>query len=313
MILEYFGNTLDPNKWEDICDTCYRIRYQNDHYRKIPANYCGDAGIEGFTRSGITYQCYFPDKSYSDNEYYNHIRNKATADIEKLKTNIERLKNFGVTNITEWHFVIPEYRDPRILTHLHKKKLEIINLKNSDPSKYSIISNDFDIIIKTADDFSDEIYKYIIHDITENKVKIDFKREKNIDITKCDSEKVSNIKRKIKAIMNCDENDERFVTVVNGYITAYMYGIELLQKLNECWPALYQEIFDLMEASKNDVYLRTAMNTDRSINKQLFDKIMDEFVNSLKGIKSLSNSAIIELKQDIIAGWLADCYMEFKG
>ena len=92
-----------------------------------------------------------------------------------------------------------------------------------------------------------------------------------------------------------------------------MYGIELLQKLNKDWPALYQEIFGLMEANKNDVHMRTLMNTDRSINKQLFDQIMNEFVNSLKEIKGLSQSAIIELKQDIIAGWLADCNMEFKG
>lgn len=313
MILEYFGDTLDPNKWEDICDTCYRYRYQKDHYQKIPANYCGDAGIEGFTRSGITYQCYFPDKIYSDNEYYDHIRDKATKDINKLKVNIERLKEFGVTIITEWHFVIPENRDPRILIHLTNKKMEIKKLKQDDPAKYSIISDDFDIILKTAEDFPDEIYRYVIHDITENKVKIDIKREKYIDITKCDSDKVANIKRKIKAIMNCDETDDRFIAVVNGYVSAYMYGIELLQKLNKDWPALYQEIFGLMEANKNDVHMRTLMNTDRSINKQLFDQIMNEFVNSLKEIKGLSQSAIIELKQDIIAGWLADCNMEFKG
>lgn len=312
MILEYFGDKLNPNKWEDICDTCYRMRYQKDNYCKIPANYGGDAGIEGFTRSGITYQCYFPDKNYADSEYYNHIRDKATKDIDKLKENIDRLKNFGVTNISEWHFVIPEYRDSRILSHLNKKKLEIINLKKNNPSKYSIISDDFDIIVKTAEDFSEEIYKYVIHDITENKLKFDIKREKYVDTTKCDSEKVANIKRKIKAIMHCDDSDEEFVAVVNAFVTSYMYGIELLQKLNKDWPALYQEIFDLMEANRNDVHVRTLMNTDRSINKKLFDQIMDEFANSLKEIKGLSSSAILELKQDIIASWLADCNMEFK-
>ena len=287
-------------------------RYQNDHYQKIPATSGGDAGIEGFTRSGVVYQCYFPDKQYSDNEYYEHLRQKATNDLNKLKINIKRLKELGVTYISEWHFVIPEYRDSRILKHLNTKKLEIQTLKSGDPQKYDIISDDFDIIIKTAEDFSSEIYRYILHDISEEKIKIDFVREYNVDITKCDSSKVANVKRKIKAIMHCDESDEDFKLVVEAYITSYMKGLEILQELNTTWPAVYQEIYDLMEAYKNKVHKQSLMNRDKSVNKELFDQIMNNFQCSLKDVKGLSEASQIELCEDIIAGWLADCNLEFK-
>lgn len=312
MILKYFEKNLNPQKWEELCDSCYMQRYQNDHYQKIPATSGGDAGIEGFTRSGVVYQCYFPDKQYSDNEYYEHLRQKATNDLNKLKTNIKRLKELGVTYVSEWHFVIPEYRDSRILKHLNTKKLEIRTLKSGDPQKYDIISDDFDIIIKTAEDFSSEIYRYILHDISEEKIKIDFVREYNVDITKCDSLKVANVKRKIKAIMHCDESDEDFKLVVEAYITSYMKGLEILQELNTTWPAVYQEIYDLMEAYKNKVHKQSLMNRDKSVNKELFDQIMNNFQCSLKDVKGLSEASQIELCEDIIAGWLADCNLEFK-
>lgn len=312
MIINYFGDNLTPEKWEEMCDTCYRYRYQGDHYQKIPATFDGDAGIEGYTLSGVVYQCYYPEKTYSDNEYYEHLRDKATKDINKLKDNIDKLKALGVSIIKEWHFVIPAYRDPRILRHLKIKQTEIQKAKQDDPEKYNIISDDFKIIVKIADDFVDEIYKYILYDIKSQKLKLDFVRAGNVDVSKCDSAKVLNIKRKIKAIMHCEEDDDIFLELVNSYIYSYMEGLELLNRLAKEWPVVYQEIYDLMEANKKRVYKQSRMNTDNSLNKNLFDEIIKNFEQSLKQINVLSEASITELSDDIIAGWLADCNLEFK-
>ena len=53
MILEFFDGRLDGDSWESICQSCYRMRYRDEHYTEIPAVHKGDAGIEGFTRNGI--------------------------------------------------------------------------------------------------------------------------------------------------------------------------------------------------------------------------------------------------------------------
>lgn len=37
MILDFFDGKLDGDSWEDICQSCYRIRYQEHHYTEIPA------------------------------------------------------------------------------------------------------------------------------------------------------------------------------------------------------------------------------------------------------------------------------------
>ncbi|MDR3587942.1 MAG: hypothetical protein P4L59_21915 [Desulfosporosinus sp.] len=74
------------------------MRYQDAHYQKVPAVVGGDAGIEGFTSTGIVYQCYSPERRYSDDELNEHLRKKMTNDIGKLvdPKYAKRLKSLGL-------------------------------------------------------------------------------------------------------------------------------------------------------------------------------------------------------------------------
>lgn len=83
MVLEFIQSYLNGNAWEKLCDSCYRSRYQENGYQELPAAVGGDGGIEGYTMNGIVYQCYCPEREYSDDELYNHMRDKMTRDIKK--------------------------------------------------------------------------------------------------------------------------------------------------------------------------------------------------------------------------------------
>ena len=83
-ILNLIEGNMNGDAWEDLCVRCYRMKYQEQHYVAIPAVHKGDAGIEGYTKSGIVHQCYCPERSYSDNELYDHQRDKLSADIKKI-------------------------------------------------------------------------------------------------------------------------------------------------------------------------------------------------------------------------------------
>lgn len=127
-MLEFIKQYLSGEKWEKLCNSCYRIRYQEMGYQEIPAQYRGDGGIEGFTKNGIVYQCYCPEKEYTDDELYEHMRNKMTTDIAKfISKDYEKvLKGLGINNINQWHFVIPQNKDRRILEHAEKKRKEVL-------------------------------------------------------------------------------------------------------------------------------------------------------------------------------------------
>lgn len=313
-IITFIDGYMSGDSWEELCVKCYRIRYQDNNYTSIPAVHSGDAGIEGYTNKGIVHQCYCPERTYSDNELYDHLRNKLTADIDKLKNNADRLKALGVPTIVEWHFNIPEYRDSRILTHAENKRQEILDAKKSRPTDYAHISDDFRIVIKTADDFTLEISRLIRTNLTDMKLNAAIKHSDEPDWTKCDSEKVTNIRRKIKAIMSADDNDEALNSIVGIYVECYISGLEIMNELRLKYPEIYADIFKLEQVYKREVKIKTLMNIDKKMNSSLFNEILNDFHSKLERdfSKMFTEASIGELKQDLVASWLADCSMEFR-
>lgn len=317
MILDFVEGPLDGDSWENLSDACYRMRYQDQHYQKVQAVLGGDAGIEGYTKTGIVYQCYCPERQYTDDDLYDHLRDKMTKDIAKLVNSkyAKRLKELGIKDIKEWHFLIPQYKDPRILQHAETKRKEVLELKANNPTQYDYISNNFEIIIKVAEDFRVELTRIIRTTLSDVKLNLAIYHDGEVDWEKCDSEKVSNIKRKVRAIMNITEEDiEEYKEVVEMYIESYIKGIEILKTLRVSYTEIYEDIYRLEQAYKKEVSIKTKMNMDSSINYKILNEIMDSFENKLKDSFStyLSLASIMELKVDLISGWLADCSMQFK-
>ena len=136
-----------------------------------------------------------------------------------------------------------------------------------------------------------------------------------LDYTKCDSEKVNNIKRKIKAIKNTN-NDEDIdvVFLVNYYIESYLSGLAILNKLRLNFPEIHESLIELEQSCKKDVAVKTRLISEHSGNARLFGELLDDFEKKLKEQFSttISLASIGELKQDLVASWLADCSMEFR-
>ena len=54
-------------------------------------------------------------------------------------------------------------------------------------------------------------------------------------------------------------------------------------------------------------------NPNKSMNAAIFNEIVEEFGGRLeKEFRYLSFASVIELQHDMVAGWLADCSMEFR-
>lgn len=315
MILDFFEGKLDGDSWEELCQSCYRIRYQDEHYMEIPAAYKGDAGIEGFTRTGIVNQCYCPEKEFSDDDLYEHQRDKMSKDIKKLLSPDykDRLVNLGVPPIKEWHFVTPFYKDSRIIQHAETKRKEVLQKKEDDLELYDYIADDFIIVIKQAEDFRFEITRTIRNSLTDTKLNLAIREIKRPDWIQCDSEKVANIKRKVAAVMGEIEDEEDFNEIVDTYVDSYIKGMEIMRILRISYAEIYEDVFGLEQAYKNQVRTKTRMNTNRSMNSTIFYEILDDFEKHLKETcEYFSAASIIELKTDIISMWLADCSMQFR-
>lgn len=315
MILDFFDDKLDGDSWEELCQACYRIKYQEENYMEIPATYQGDAGIEGFTQTGVVNQCYCHEKNFSDNELYENQRDKMTKDITKLLSPDykDKLYKLGVPVIKEWHFVIPYYKDARIIQHAATKTREVLKKKQEEPEQYDYISEDFVIVIKQAEDFRFEITRIIRNSITDTKLNLAIREVKAPDWKQCDSEKVENIKRKVSAVMGDGYDEEDFNIVVNTYVESYIKGLEIMRILRISYAEIYEDVYSLEQAYKKQVETKTRMNTDKSMNSTIFNEILVDFEKQLKeSCGYFSAASIIELKTDIVSMWLADCSMKFR-
>ena len=313
-IMPFIEGYMNGDAWEDLCVRCYRLKYQTQNYTAIPAVHGGDAGIEGFTCNGIVHQCYCPEREYDDKELYEHQRNKLTADIEKLMNNRDRLKKLGVPPIVEWHFNIPEYRDSRILAHAQIKQEEVLAAKKKSPSLFDHISDNFKIYVKVAEDFTPEISRIIRTNLTDMKLNLAIQHQDTTDWSKCDSQKVANIRRKVGAVMRVSDDNPDLNEVVGIYIGFYISGMEIMNNLQLHFPEIYEDLYQLEQSYKREVSLKTRMHTNRQLNQNLFNDILNEFQSKLEKdfLPMLTQASIVELKQDLVASWLADCSMEFR-
>jgi len=185
--------------------------------------------------------------------------------------------------------------------------------KKNTPSDYEHIADGFQIIIKIAEDFTPEISRIIRTNLTD--MKLNLAVQHTDDWTNCDSQKVENIRRKIKAVMHIDGDAHQALnSVVNIYVGCYISGIEIMNRLRVGFPEIYGDVFQLEQSYKRDVSIKTLMNTDRTMNKTIFDGILDDFQAKLEHdfSRMFTVASIGELKQDLIASWLADCSMEFR-
>lgn len=304
---------LNGDSWEELCQKCYKLKYSNANYREIPANPGGDAGIEGFTSTGIVNQCYYPEGDYADKEYYENLRDKMTTDINKLLdlNYKKRLIAFGVPIIKQWHFLIPEYRDNRILAHA-KNKTDEVKLKiMSDPEQYDYISDQFEIVVQEAENLQAEIYKVSVADAWKNKLDItNITNDTNWE--NCPSEKLENIKRKVHAISQI-KDDMEIDALIQLYAEAYIRGIDLMTKLNESYKDMFCELQLMTNRYKKKVAKQTILNPNPNDNYSLFFSILKDFEAELeRRLPCLNDNSISELVDDLIGTWLADCSLQFR-
>lgn len=310
MILDYYDDiNLSPEMWEELCDNCYSVRYTG-LWHKVPSAYCGDCGIEGYVENGIVYQCYFPEQKYANDALYEHQRDKLTKDTNKLidLQYGEKLKKvLNGTIIKEWHFVVPEYKDRRILEHACVKQKEIQEKIKKDIKSYSYIDSDVKIKVMQANSYIEEVAKVIRAQNSKIKLRIDVP---DVCLGDCDVVKVDNIKRKIRAI-SPNMNQQAFDKLVNSFLDMYLKGVAMLNKLRVEMPSIFNDLYDLINAYKNEVEIKTSLILDSADNNKVFQEIMKDFENELNKLGIFDGSTVLNLKNEIISSWLADCSLEF--
>lgn len=300
MALLYNINTGE--EWQALCDKALHLKFNNEGYQKVADTSNGDCGIEGFTRTGKVFQCYFPEGNYDTATLTTKTQDKINKDLKKLSTYKAELSSIlGDIKIKEWILLTSEIRDKKILPYCNKKKSEIIKSK----SDLTFLDNSFDILVYDQDYFAIEFASLA----ATGNVKIDlYNTYANLKYYDIDSELVGNLKRKLYAVFSDpeDAND-----TIQEYIESYAKGVAQLNKLQISNPTYYDEFNNTFNSQEREIKMKC--RRDSTNNNELFYQILDEFESKLRIRLSgtFTEETIDDLKYFMVSDWLMRCPMNF--
>ena len=306
------GLSFDGDKWENFCQVCFRLKYDNDGYQAMPADVKGDLGIEGFTRTGKVFQCYCPDTNTSHIKLYEDQRDKMTTDLGKLHKNRNLLpKYLGNVIVKEWIFVTPEYSNKDLIKHYQSKKDEI---KKQD---LSFISPDFDILVHDIDFFAKEIPIVLNH----NNVKLNIGGDKTLvekqyyDWKAQEIDLVQNSvnKHNKRFLLNTTDVADKVNRLTDRDVRAYLNGMVIKRNWNDIFPEQYEkflEMIDIIEEQVKDLCLFAPDNDNYDLRYREIRSMVEEKVKSC--FSTLDERTVMHLCEYVMADWILRCPINFE-
>ena len=292
---------MNGDAWEEYCQKLLRMKHED--YQEVPAQFGGDYGIEGFTRSGIVFQCYSPDEDLGGDQLYEKQRDKITRDIAKLIKNATEISQLGAGTIRQWHFLTPRYNNRDLVAHCRTKEVTV------QSKGLSAVDSNFVIYLKTEDDYLLERQRLL--GIGEHKVH-PLSAEPATDeldaLLSSENDIVLNIKGKLgKLDLSSGRTDELIHDLVYGYVA----GQNELQALNERFPDTYRSVVQLKESKEKQIRVRvlSAQGEHGSILNLVLEEYENKLTHEFSG--TLASALITTLSTEAIADWLGRCPLDF--
>jgi len=307
MIQTKYGE-FDGNRWEAVCQVCFKLKYEQDSYQEIKAS-PGDHGIEGFTRKGDAFQCYCPEKQYTQDELHENIRDKITKDLKKLISFEKALKSkLNGTKIKRWIFVTPYFEKNQIIDHCAKKSQYYRQLG------LEILDNDFDVLIYDVE-FLTKYLPVALNSIGEKLfIEPDSVVTQDIDNFKnSGSEQAINIINKSISIVENKEisdSSKKSEKLAKSYIKQYLDGFSVVTKLQMRFKESHEKY--LRNVDEMATHLEQKKIFHNSSNKDFVEQLNSEVRERINSeFSELDPATRNRLAYFVVASWLADCPLRF--
>lgn len=300
---------FNGTSWEAFCQICFKRKYESDGYQEMPA-WQGDLGIEGFTRTGILFQCYCPDEEYAADELYEKQRDKITADLKKLITNEVDLKSYLKTiKVKQWIFVTPGYKKKDIVKHCQDKAEEYRQLK------LSFLDTNFDVLIYDIDFFAAEIP--LVLDYRKSKIEINpLTQKSDTEIADWKSKEISLVENAIRKhgqriTANAANRDNKINSLTQNSIEHFLNGNITVKIMQEKFPKDYEKFIRVISLFEKKVSEMCITNT--CDNNMLYKQIENELKSKLKeAFGYIDQITIDRLTEQVLADWILRCPINFE-
>ena len=303
-----YGN-FNGDSWEDFCQLCFKLKYENDGYQEMPA-WQGDLGIEGFTRSGIFFQCYCPDTEYNPDKLYEMQRDKITTDLGKLVTYEKELKAYlKAIKVTKWIFVTPEYKKKDLVKHCQDKAEEYRKITSS------ILDPSFDVLVHDIEFYSEQIPIFL--NFREKKLDIDPKeRKSDTEIADWKTKSISLVDNAIKkhsqrVPATAKNIDVKINNLTQKSISDFLNGDAMIRNWAEKYQDQYEKFQKVVDQFEKRVEEKCAVSDGNS--NVLYNEIEVELRDKIKkSFDFLDDTMIDRLTSRVMADWILRCPISFE-
>ena len=300
---------LDPKSnakdWENYFKDIIRLHYLPANYRDVPDKHVGDFGIECFSLSGHVFQCYLPEQVSDIKKLVASQRKKINQDIKKFTDEyVKDLKKlFGEISISRWILATPVNNSALLAQFCAQKSIDVRNLN------ISFISDDFEILIHTEDEYPKEV---------------NFLRKEsyqlNLDISNISVEGaagwinenlvfLSKLDMKIPKI---EQDQDKIISIKKFIIQKYLDYQNLMDLLRVEWSDIYESVFNCIQYRENSLIERFILGADQTLPGEVIKEEMTKLhSNIIEEVKSFKGTDLEKIKWGVIADWLIRCPLDF--
>lgn len=308
----------DGNEWEDFCQSCLKIKHQHQNFKSVPADSGGDYGLDGFNTNGDAYQCYCPEKEYTDKELYEHQRDKITSDIQKIFDYQDKLRTIlNGCKIKTWHFTTPLIKSKELILHCNTKETLVKSWK------LDFIDDDFQIGLKDYQYFLPEIPHVIdsgkiINPMNYQELDFQFPEPSTQTIEEFKASYENNtfvengLRKNAKLYPNNGEDySEKVIQLTDSQIEFNIIGEGILKQ----WSSSFDKQYEKFIRVKNTLGKR--IKADSLIPVKDNNEKLKEIKNTVRAMINkefhyLSESNKEELSSYLVSYWILECSLDFS-
>lgn len=311
MIKTRFGQ-YNGDSWEEACQLFLKKKYESEGYQEMIAHTQGDLGIEGFTRTGIVFQCYCPDEEYESKKLYEAQRDKVTTDLGKLSKNKKELiKYMGNVKIKKWIFLTPIIRNKELISHCQEKATEY----KCKADLKELLDDEFDVLVQDEGFFVEEMLyvKAVLNEKIDVNVAVP-STEEIINWKQCEAESVQILFRKISKLFkgsnNAEANTNKYVDII---IRNLIKGQNVLDELRDNHPTLLEKLVRIKSGIETHIEQELLLS---DLQPKEFNKVIQTKYKSALESEAFGKMISFVLQEDVIreaeADWLVRCPLDFE-
>ena len=300
------SSRLVGREWQAWSDRLLERRYGPAEYQRVPDQFQGDAGIEGFTISGgHAYQAYGPEEPLTAEERYKKHRTKISDDIRKFINNANKLAPiFGDIKITRWVLLVPYFDSKKLVSHAAKKTKEVLGANLS-----YVDAKNFRVMVEHEEAFGIERDALIRADLAEIEIipeplsdrELSDWADKNDELIKSASEKI--------VLLPTLHSEQARRAFRDKIVKFHREGQGVLEKLRQ-YPSSYEAVKKAKSEKERYLWMKGALAEGSP--SDIFNKALDDIQTTVeRNVRGVSEHTIHLVAWEAVSDWLLRCPLDF--